>query len=786
MLDQLQKFLLFNPCFILACLAALCLASFWEPERIEVQVEPDRIAEVSGWICTRPQAVEKSLYFEFSPTSIIQNGIEIDYPARISVYVRSPETPPQLLFDPPLRYGDVLHLRTFLQEPPYYAVPGGFDYRQYLWQQGILHQIRLKSPHQLERDGRRTSFFLLRLLHDYTQAFESYCRQTFDEHNLKLILSVFLGHKKALEDFDKELIQQLGILHIFVVSGLHVSILIGFLHLILHGWGRAGRLLTLLGLWSYVIISGSSIPTVRAGLMITIFYLLAPMGLFRVFLNSLGVAALITLACRPGSLYSPGFQFSYLSLCAIGLFVLPFSAHIKCLRCGFADCFSDRVITEQSEQAAWRRCVRYLLEEKLQFWPSFLRTNGIRQSGAAIAYLLAVATCNWFIQMLTLPVGLYYSNLWNWTQLFSNLLFVPLFGPFIPLCLLLFLSYKLPLVHLATALTHWYSELIAALMTGSQQFAWFSYLRQPELIEILVYSSSFFCLYHLLRGRWRLLSFLTPAFLFLMLKLGSDPPQRLQITMLDVGQGESIHLRYPDGSDGLIDTGGFVSLDGSSSNFVGERLVSRYLWHQHSQRLAYVLLTHPHADHIQGFDFVKEAFPIQRVYFHEYPRAGSVSRNEYLKAGDLFSIAGVEHSVLHPERSKAGRSSNNSSLVVLLRYGRFSMLFTGDIDQTIEEQLAEELPSVTVLKVAHHGSHSSSSDVFLARTTPSLGIISAGKRNLFGHPSPLVLQRFAEAHVPVLDTATQGSIRIESDGEEWKVLHYSIETQEFEEINLPP
>ncbi len=263
----------------------------------------------------------------------------------------------------------------------------------------------------------------------------------------------------------------------------------------------------------------------------------------------------------------------------------------------------------------------------------------------------------------------------------------------------------------------------------------------------------------------------------------SPPHKTLQVTVLDVGQGESIHLRYPNGKHALIDTGGSWGRASGSSQFVGERLVAPYLWKQGCRQLAYVLLTHPHTDHVQGYEFLKQAFRIEELLYSDPGRSYFTSPHRQLAAGDTFVLGGVHHRVLHPSPPQLDADSkldaNDRSVVLLLRYGQFSMLFTGDITTTVERQLARHLPAVTVLKAAHHGSSSSSSDVFLKVVQPTVALISAGRKNAFGHPAPSTLARFRDSRIIVLSTSRWGSLRIETDGEQWRAFHYSMPKDEF-------
>ena len=788
MLHRLRTFCLFNPCFVLAAVASGILGSCYEVTRPQVRLEGDRLTEVEGWISRPPQVLDDHIYLELRPLHVKQNGEFISYPGRLAVYIASAQPDPETYFDPPLAYGEILALNSFLEDPPYYAIPGVADFRQVLWIQGIHHRVRLKSPLQVERKGHHPMGRLLGPFFGYVQRFHNFSKKNFKTNPLKLVLSVFLGQKKSLEEKDSNLLKTLGIYHLFVVSGFHVSIIVIFLHWHFRRWGLAGRLLTVVGLWSYVILVGAGLPAVRAGIMMTLFYLLLGFGLSRQFLNALGLSALILLAVSPGALFSSGFQFSYLCLSAIGLFVLPYQPQIQSLSGGFQDAFTEQVSVDRADPVRLRRRVRFLLEEKLYFWPRKLSVSLLCPWGRVLGYFLSLILCSCFIQLLTLPVSLYYTNRWVWTQWVANLVLVPCFTIFVPACLVLFLTFWLPTGPLLAQLLGGYGEGLLHLMTSLEHLSWITFLRQPQASEIIIYFLLFLSAYYFLPGRSKVAALLAPAWLWLMLQQPASHPQgKLFVTMIDVGQGESLHIRYPNGMDALIDTGGLFYSPEESNQFVGERLVSRYLWKERSQKLDYVLLTHPHSDHVQGYDFIRQAFPVDQLLFHDFPNHQAGPPHRQLREGDSFSIAGVQHLVLHPPGQDPLGShwdSNDNSLVVQLQYKDFKMLFTGDIEQAAEQYLASKLVPVTILKAAHHGARTSNSRPLLERTQPRLAIISAGRKNLFGHPSSETLRRFREAGVPVMATPQWGSLRIETDGFQWQVSHYSIQEERFRKVEL--
>jgi len=778
----LYRFCLLNPCFVLALLLCLFLALGSSQTRPTTPLEADLPAEVIGWVCAPVQRAGEFEYLEVSPVQLRQQGDSLaDYPGRIAVYVRKSEAGTAA----GLRYADLIRFESFLEAPPFYETPGVLDYREYMWQQGILHVARLKSPLQVHLQGSYRPRAWLRPIFEYTARFEDYCREQMSPTQVQFLLSLFLGRSKALQEIDTDALKRLGILHIFVVSGSHVSLVLLYLHFFFRWFGAAGRIAALAGVWSYILIVGCAPPVLRSGIMATLLYLLLCSGLGRQFLNGLGISALLLLAWFPPSLNSSSFQLSYLCLCAIGLFVLPLQGPLHIATGGVAAAFSADISIVRNPEFRTRRFIRYLLEERLNFLPRRLSVLILPASGWLATCLTDISLCSLFVPLLLLPACLFYSNLWVWSQVLSNILLVPLFGVAVPLCLLLFLTFWIPGAWILAWIAGSYGDLLLKLIDRLSTMVWVDYVAQPSSLETGCYLVVFPVAFFLLRGRWKLLACLSPFGLFLILNLrtASQPPGRLTVTVLDVGQSESIHIRYPGGEDALIDTGGSLLGGGTTGDFIGQIVVSRYLWHEHCRYLDYILLTHSHADHSGGYRFVSSAFPVSRLYFGVWEEAYRGRRCRQLKAGDTFQVSGVEHLVLYPGGNPATmRNTNNQSLVLLLRYRDFTLLLTGDIEQDVEKQLAATVPQVKILKLAHHGGRHSNSTPWLEATGPRLALISAGRKNPFGHPSPETLQRLSALGITALCTCTVGTIRIETDGTQWWASRYSSKTERFEPI----
>jgi len=251
----------------------------------------------------------------------------------------------------------------------------------------------------------------------------------------------------------------------------------------------------------------------------------------------------------------------------------------------------------------------------------------------------------------------------------------------------------------------------------------------------------------------------------------------LEITTIDVGQGDSILVVFPDGKRMLVDGGGIPSFSGHGQSRldIGEDVVAPYLWDRSFRSIDVVALSHAHEDHIGGLPALVSDFRPRELWTGATPEsaswrevcqrasaAGTVVRP--LTAPARFAFGGAEIDVLAPaaEYTPASVPKNNDSLVLRLRFGRHAFLLTGDIERQVERTL--EGGRADVLKVAHHGSKTSTTEEFLDGVSPGFAIVSVGLDNSYGHPHPDVLDRLERHHVVVLRTDLDGMITLRSDG----------------------
>jgi competence protein ComEC len=276
------------------------------------------------------------------------------------------------------------------------------------------------------------------------------------------------------------------------------------------------------------------------------------------------------------------------------------------------------------------------------------------------------------------------------------------------------------------------------------------------------------------------------------------PDGRLHVDFLDVGQGDSALVTMPDGTTLMIDGGGRPNLnrgdpDASDADepfqrdtrSIGEGVVSEFLWARGLDRVDYLLPTHADADHIDGLNDVARNFKVRSAIVARTPpddpeyvgfaatmKAAGVSI-EKIGAGDLLRFGNVTAEVLWPPPGGDvnAPSANNDGLVVRIRLGDKALLFTADIERQAEGAILNEGVDLRsdIVKVAHHGSRTSSTPAFVAALRPSLAIISVGRTSIFGHPHKEVVERWRASGAEVMTTGQRGTISVATDGRDLKV-----------------
>lgn len=622
-----------------------------------------------------------------------------------------------------------------------YNNPGAVDTVAVLNRQGITARMTISSDSiHIKPDEELTA---KKLADCWRSRLSEVFQQTMPASDAAILTGVLFGG--GYDTIDPQVLHEFsatGIIHILSVSGSHIALVAA----VMLWLGERGRLRSELAvlitgsvILLYVFLSGLTPPVIRSAIMgiAGLFGLLA--GRESSGPNVLALAALLMLAWQPALLYDISFQLSFGATAGLVFF--------------------------------YRKTA-----QTLNFLPRWL--------ASALAVTFAA-------QAGIVPFLAWYFHSFSLSSFIANILVIPVIELVIILGLLacvsslaLPLAAKLLLVvcSLGIGLAVQLNRTIAA-VEGLQL-----YLPPFGLTEGVLYYLFLAWCYGYLPGclpspaavikRW---PYRAAGVILAVCLLISAPwhTRMAAVHFIDVGQGDATLFISPHGKAILVDTGGTT---GENSNFdIGERVVVPYLKHQGITKLDFLILTHGHRDHAGGAAAIAAAIPVSNCIVA--PEAFSDSLQDLLRKkghgvlipaarGQAIKLDGLEVEVVHAGAG-TGRGGNESSSVIRVSYGQHSFLITGDIEgQQEEEVVANGLNPCTVLKVAHHGSRTSTSDAFLQRAAPSYAVISVGYQNRFGHPHKETLHKLEQANIRTYRTDVNGAVFMKTNGTDLFIKPY--------------
>jgi competence protein ComEC len=714
---------------------------------------------------------------------------------RLSVDLKGKETLP-------LRYGEQVELPAKIRLPRNFQNPGAFDYSAYLAGQHIYWTGSVSNLTDVKTRSLPCGSKLLAALFSIrTWALERIARlYPGDQQTSALLQATLLGETSGVERRWTSDFRTTGTYHALVISGLHISVLAYTLLLLLRV--MQVRRIPALGIaavvcWLYAFLSGFNAPAVRAAAAFSLFLIASYCFRKTRILNIIGVIGIGYLLLDPDQLFDPAFQLSFLSAAAIGAFAIPAMERVTDpLRASVKRFDQTRYDPQVEARAAQWRVELRLLAETLRICTG-LPLSAARWAVAKGALFMAFAGETAIVSAsmqfaLALPLIAYFHRL-SFTGISANMIVVPLLSLVVPLGFasiltgshLLALLTKLTL-HWAEWVAAWHVRLEPAWRQGAIPF----WIAAAFAVSLLVLGVA------IRRRRWvAAVSICSLALFGIVTWQPWRPllqPGWLELTAIDVSQGDSLLLVFPDGETMLVDAGGFPGMERMRRKpklDMGEDVVSPYLWDRRIRRLNYAVLTHGHSDHAGGLAAVLDNFRPHELWTGAEPETPAWqtirqhARNDGVRILPLnrtsapVTIGGAHVRILAPapDYVAGDNPANDDSLVMEIRFGRRSILLTGDAESPEEQSMLDsgELQPVTLLKVGHHGSKTSSSEEFLSQVAPRFAIISDGYKNQFHHPHPMVLQRLAQHHAVILRTDEEGLITFRTDGDkvEYETFH---------------
>lgn len=709
--------------------------------------------------------------------------------------------------------GEVSHFREATN-------PGEFNAKEYYNRQGIAFELRDAAVTGSSQNDSLYRQALWRLKNHMGNALEA----LLSPEDASVMKAMLLGDKKGMDREIKSLYQAAGISHVVAISGLHISILGTGVYNLLSALfdrlqaarqkfpsGKRGRpssgkvssgkipacAVSAFFLLSFLFMTGFSASSMRAGIMFALSLTARLLGRTYDTATALSVAAALLLVENPAWIDDTGFQLSFTAAFAASAAVPAFSD---------MDNLKDWLLKRKNDGNIRRYQERtsHSLKDRLQ--------NGIC-SGFRSSFC---------VSMVTLPLVLSSFYEWNALSVAVNLAVIPLMSVLLGGCILLAVSGSLILL----LGEEWLFLLTpAALPVQAILFLYKILCRigsagglglfrpgAPQLWQILLFYAGLLLVFLGAKHLPRIGGYAACALLCLLFVTGK--PSGTQVTMLDIGQGDCIHIRSQNGRHYLCDSGSTSKLQ------AGTWQVIPFLKHQGVNRLELIFVSHCDSDHISAIYEILEwagegnlqigGLVLSASGPEDEMRASLIAASKKngvpvyrMEAGDEIRRGNTIFQAVYPFSSEntfspSGDNSfsspvssdrNTSSLVLRFSEIRsenpeafagnasapslpgevFSLLLTGDVEASGEAEILSACPELvsgcTILKTAHHGSDTSTTQEFLNAASPQAALISCGKDNSYGHPHEEVLSRFRSAHIPVFITAECGAITVrERDG----------------------
>ncbi|GAA0602020.1 DNA internalization-related competence protein ComEC/Rec2 [Virgibacillus siamensis] len=685
---------------------------FWIPDLAELTVTENKMInetiEISGRISGPVHETDQKVDFIFN-----QYKTNTKYQA---VYFKNGNNGDFGNF----RYGAQCTVSGTPELPSTARNPGQFDYRKFLLSKGITHQLIIASLTDVECDGAS----LFDNLYEIRSNLIEYVTTNVSPATAAWMNALVLGEDSQLNEDTIALFQRWNLSHILAISGLHIGLIVGLVYFLLVKLSvctkEKAQSIIICFLPVYAFLAGGAPSVWRASMMVVLFLLFSRVGLKISVTDVLSIVFLALIIFNRFIVYSVGFQLSF--LVTFGLLLSS----------------------------------RWFLQSKSGLW--------------------TVLKISFVAQMLILPLQIIYFSNFHPLSILVNLVVVPYFS-FIVIPFLFVMMLLSPLAIFTPMMDRVFSSIhpiVIGLISKIDQVAYFPFvIGSFSLFASAVYYLVYQAFMHnlqvaKLKHAFRYGCCLTLLIIIVAIRPYFSPVGK--VTMLDVGQGDAmvIELPYRKGVI-IIDAGAKMSFENKQpTDAVYQQIIKPFLYEKGIRKIDAVFISHADTDHMGSIPFLIKEMNVEKVIvsnYYEFDRTMlkllESSDTPVIRAGfeEAVTVGRQSFQVLSPDSDRG--TTNENSLVLYSIIGGKSWLFTGDIGNETEKDIISNYPDLTVdvLKVAHHGSDSSTDPVYLNQIQPTVAMISAGVNNSYGHPHDEVLTELEKVKSIIIRTDKKGAIQ---------------------------
>lgn len=624
---------------------------------------------------------------------------------------------------PSIKYGDSLYIEGEFKQPEEARNYKGYNYKQYLKTKKIIGTVELEKAKILKSSN--GSF-----IHNIQKYIKDTINGTLTDEEGNLLLAILLGDKDKLSEDIQESFKTSNLSHMLAVSGAHVSyIILGLTYVLQNSiiGKKNGKIVCIIFLLVFMAITNFTPSVTRACIMALLTLFSGIIYRKSDVYTNISVAALITLIFNPYNLLDLGFQLSYGGTIGIIIFI--------------------------------KR-----IQEK-------------KSNSKVINYIKQMALVSIYANIIIIPIMMYHFNTVSFTFIISNIMASPILG-IIVITGFLFIITSITVKPLTSLIAIFIKPILSILIKISQICSKLPFSNilvvTPYMFNVIsYYAIILYCIKSKKNNKCKIIICLLIVLILINFIIYIFP-QKLRIFFIDVGQGDSTLIITPDKKTVLIDGGGSDSFD------VGEKVLLPYLLDRRILKVDYVLISHFDTDHCGGILTIMEKVKVKNIIISEqaehsenYERFKKLMIHKKIrlievKKGDKIKIGRYsEFKILFPtSRLLSENPLNNNSIVAQFNYNNFKMLFTGDIEKLAEQQILKAEKAeirADILKVAHHGSKTSSIPEFIKAVKPKIALIGVGKNNTFGHPNQQTIKNLENIKCRIYRTDLQGEIIIKID-----------------------